>query len=108
MTSFLDHRLVCSEAGHVSLLVEVSRAVVNTKKKKFTVANLHNKRPHDAMSMLSRRMVLDVQSRTKTSKTLRRDMVQRSRVWFDPVPGMVRQLSVRKWVQRSQITREKG
>ena len=61
---------------------------VGKKQKKFTVANLHNKRLLDAMSMLSRRMVLDLQSHT--SKTLRHGTKVKSLV-----PGMGRQVGTK-------------
>ena len=63
---------------------------VGKKQKKFTVANLHNKRLLDAMSMLSRRMVLDLQSHTKTSKTLPHGTKVKSLV-----PGMGRHVGTK-------------
>ena len=65
------------------------------QKKKFTVANLHNKRPRDAMLMLSRRMLLDLLANTKTCKDA---PAWHKGVWFQ----------AGKWVQRSHVTREKG
>ena len=54
------------------------------------MANLHNKRPRDAMSMLSRRMLFDLQSYTKTSETLRHGTKVNSLV-----PGIGRQVDTK-------------
>ena len=60
------------------------------------MANLHNKQPCDAMSMLSRTMLLDLQANTKTCKDVPAWYKGQESGWAG------------KWVQRSHVTREHG